>query len=174
MEIPEQEIQAVEKASKGRMSPAFVAGVLALLIGGGVTATGLIPQNEGKTNVAYIPVPGDVPTICYGETHGVQLGDHKDDKECKVLLRARVVQVFVQIAPIINVSMPMTRAAALIDFTYNEGIGTFSRSSILRDLNAGRTVQACEDLLKYEYADGRRLRGLVKRREAERALCLQP
>ena len=35
----------------------------------------LIKEFEGFRAQAYIPVPGDVPTIGYGFTRGVQLGD---------------------------------------------------------------------------------------------------
>lgn len=167
------DVAQIERASGGKLSSALIAAVLVVLIGAGNVATGLIPQNEGKTNVAIIPVPGDIPTICYGETHGIRLGDHRDDKECKVLLRTRVVQIFIQLVVLIEVPADVERWAAFIDFVYNEGIGTFKKSSILRDLNAGRGDEACDDLTKYVYAGGRRLPGLVRRRQAERALCLQ-
>ena len=36
----------------------------------------------------------------------------------------------------------------------------------------GNYVAGCNQLLRWVYADGRKLQGLVKRREKERALCL--
>lgn len=49
----------------------FVVGGLSL------TAAGLISIAtwEGFKGEAYIPVPGDVPTIGFGSTEGVKLGD---------------------------------------------------------------------------------------------------
>lgn len=165
--------RSIPTVSKGKVGGAFVAAVMAILMGvSGVS--GLIPTEEGKTNVAVIPVPGDVPTICYGETNGVQMGDTATDSQCAALLRSRLVIVFNQMAAVVTAPMTVNQGAAFADFVYNEGIGTFKRSSILRDFNAGRTSQACDDLLKYDIAGGRRLRGLTRRREAERVLCLKP
>ena len=35
-----------------------------------------IALHEGYRDTAYIPVPGDVPTIGFGTTEGVKMGDH--------------------------------------------------------------------------------------------------
>jgi GH24 family phage-related lysozyme (muramidase) len=42
-----------------------------------------------------------------------------------------------------------------MDFVYQFGTGTWEKSSMLRDLKAGKSKQACADLLKYKYV-GRR------------------
>lgn len=67
--------------------------------------------------------------------------------------------------------MPETRRAALASFVYNVGEGQFSRSTLLRKLNAGDAREACAELSRWVYAGGRVLTGLVKRRAAERELC---
>lgn len=73
----------------------------------------------------------------------------------------------------IHVSMPPHRYSSILSFTYNEGEGTLHRSSIRTDMNAGRTTQACNDLLKYDIANGKVLVGLENRRKAERGYCLR-
>ena len=62
---------------------------------------------------------------------------------------------------------------ALVSFTYNIGGQAFCSSTLVRKLNAGDTVGACNELSRWTRAKGIELPGLVKRRAAERAMCLQ-
>ncbi len=66
---------------------------------------------------------------------------------------------------------PETRAA-LGSFTYNVGVGAFNSSTLLRKAKSGDLIGACNELTRWVYAGGRKLKGLVIRREAERELCL--
>ncbi len=69
--------------------------------------------------------------------------------------------------------MPDTRKAALASFVYNVGETQFSRSTLLRKLNAGDVKGACAELSRWVYAGGKVYKGLVNRRMAERELCEQ-
>jgi lysozyme len=63
--------------------------------------------------------------------------------------------------------------AALCSWTYNLGTGALQRSSLGRQyLNDGRYEEAADEMLKWVFCNGRRLRGLVLRRTDERALFL--
>ena len=63
--------------------------------------------------------------------------------------------------------------AALCSWTYNLGSGALQRSSLRRlYINEGRYEEAADELLRWVYCNGRRLRGLVFRRTDERALFL--
>ena len=59
---------------------------------------------------------------------------------------------------------------ALVSFTFNLGAGALQRSTLRRCCNQGRDGEAPAQFLRYVYAAGRRLPGLVKRRAAEAAL----
>ena len=62
---------------------------------------------------------------------------------------------------------------ALCSWTYNLGSGALQRSSLRRlYLNDGRYEEAADELLRWVFCNGRRLRGLVLRRMDERALFL--
>ena len=61
---------------------------------------------------------------------------------------------------------------AFVSFAYNVGSGAFCSSTLVRKLNAGDYEGACNELTRWVYAGGRKLQGLVNRREAERKLCL--
>lgn len=70
------------------------------------------------------------------------------------------------------VTVPLTdnQRAALISFTFNLGCNALKRSSLVKKLNAGDTVGACQEFAKWSYAGGRQINGLLRRRTAEAAL----
>lgn len=158
------------KAVRGvAMAFAAVGGLAALLS----LATPVLQGFEGKTNHAIIPVPGDVPTICHGHTATAEMGQVRTDEECEALLKQDLSEAFMAVARHVRVDMPKARWVAMASFVFNVGEGAFSKSTLLRKLNAGDTVGACNELRRWVYAAGRKLKGLERRREAERALCLQ-
>ena len=61
---------------------------------------------------------------------------------------------------------------ALVSFAFNCGLGTLQRSSIRTAFNRGEISMAADNFLKYTKAAGRELPGLLRRRQAERALFL--
>lgn len=56
---------------------------------------------------------------------------------------------------------------ALTDFTFNLGIGAFYRSTMLKDINAGRFAQAAQQFPLWDHAAGKVVAGLLYRRLAE-------
>lgn len=129
-------------------------------------------HHEGLRLKAYLD-PIGIPTICYGETLGVQLGQQKTKAECDALFEARLGVFAYAVDAAITPSMSPHTHAALTSWTYNVGIGAMQKSTLVRLMNEGRTVEACNELPKWNKAGGRVLTGLVKRREEERKLCLQ-
>jgi len=126
---------------------------------------------EGLRVKAYLD-PIKIPTICFGETENVQMGDTKTVQECKDMLTMRLGYFAYQVDQIVTAPMSPETHASLTSFTYNCGVECFKKSSIARLANSGKMREACDFLLKYNRAGGKVLNGLVKRREAERALCL--
>lgn len=61
---------------------------------------------------------------------------------------------------------------ALVSFAFNAGLGNLQRSQIRIKANRGEWESAAEALMDWTKGGGRVLPGLVKRREAERALFL--
>ena len=61
---------------------------------------------------------------------------------------------------------------ALVSFAFNAGLGNLQRSQIRIRANRGEWKGAAEALMDWTKGGGRVLPGLVKRREAERALFL--
>lgn len=145
-----------------------------------VLAASVIGGFEGYSSYAY-PDPatlGPPWTICYGHTGNIKPYQRASLQECKALLQQDLAKVYAVglescVKPEVIAAMPDTRYVALLSFVYNEGQGTFCKSSIRYDLNADNVQGACDDFLKYGWANGRLFPGLVKRRQAERHLCLE-
>jgi len=69
---------------------------------------------------------------------------------------------------------PLTQGQfdALIAFSYNVGLGALQRSTLRSAFNRGDLDLAADAFLKYNKAGGKELKGLTRRRQAERALFL--
>ena len=142
-----------------------VGGSLAVLLG-------LIGAFEGYRLHAYAD-PVGIPTICAGETHGVKLGDVATPDECRDMTAAQAQASIAAVQAMLTHPQPDTRLGALADLEYNIGQTAFRHSSTLRFINAGQIQQGCDAMRNWKYAGGKVWPGLVRRREAERRLCLQ-
>lgn len=143
---------------------------------GGVAATAAVFVGgwEGLQTMAY-PDPaskGPPWTICYGHTAGVKPGDRKSVEECKRLLMVELGEYAAGVEHCIKVSIPDTRLIALTSFAYNVGVGGACKSSVVRLINQGKTREGCDALMRWNKAAGITFRGLTRRRDAERKLCL--
>jgi len=134
-------------------------------------ASAIIAPWEGVELQAYRDIVG-VPTVCYGETRGVKMGDRYTLAECKTQLAAAVGQFEAAIRPCLPATLPDPTRAAFISAAYNIGSHAFCKSTMSRRAKAGDLRGACEALLMWIKAGGREVRGLVNRRKAERELCL--
>lgn len=61
---------------------------------------------------------------------------------------------------------------SLVSFAFNCGLGTLQRSTLRQKLLRGDKEGAADELLKYSMAGGKVLKGLLNRRNDERALFL--
>lgn len=131
----------------------------------------VVMQAEGLRTQAYKDYNG-VPTLCYGSTSGVAMGDTATPEECEILLQGELLTFAESVDRYIVVTVTPETHAALASFAYNVGIGAFRKSTLLRKLNAGDYTGACNELRRWVYSGGDKLPGLVRRREIERSLCL--
>lgn len=142
------------------------------VVGGALAiAAPLVAHFEGERNRAYLD-PVGIPTVCYGHTATARIGQTHTDEECLVLLEQDLGDAFDAVDQHVDVPLPPTRRAALASFVYNVGEGALMRSTLLRKLNAGDVMGACDELRRWVYASGRKLAGLMRRRKVERELCL--
>jgi lysozyme len=144
---------------------AALAGVLAISVP-------LAASFEGLRERPYYDVTG-ILTICYGETLGVNAKDRKTPAECRTMLETRMQGFAIQVDNLVTVPMTTERWAAMTDFAYNVGINKFAKTTLLKKLNSGDTVGACNELLRWRFAGPVELEGLKRRRIAERELCMK-
>lgn len=132
----------------------------------------LIKSFEGLELEAYMPTPIDVPTIGYGHTKTVEMGMKITEKQAEDLLKKDLAWVEAVIAK--NVTVPLTQPQydALCSFIYNLGGTNFKRSTLLKKLNNKAYRGAADELPRWNRQGSKVLRGLTRRREAERALFL--
>ena len=140
----------------------------------------LIKEFEGFEGKAYYD-PVGVLTIGYGHTNlsgqppKVVPGLTISEPEASKLL-VRLLDKVYEPAVKKNVKVPLTenQYGALVSWTYNLGEGNLKKSTMLKRLNAGDYEGAADEMLKWNRAGGKVLRGLTRRRKAERALFLTP
>lgn len=137
-----------------------------------MAGSGTVSFFEGKANTAY-PDPVGIVTICYGETRGVKKGDYKTDEECLESLASELVEHEKGMLKVVKVPLSTKEQAAYLSFTYNLGVKSFTNSTLLKKLNSSDRVGACNELLRWNKANGKVLNGLTKRRQEENKLCLE-
>lgn len=135
-------------------------------------AFSLIAGFEGLRTVAYND-PVGIPTICFGFTAGVELGDTATVTDCENQLKTDVSDYSLAVANAVEVPLSSYELAAYTSFAYNVGVNAFRRSTLLKKLNAGDRLGACYELDRWVYAGGIKLPGLISRRQDEREICLK-
>ena len=146
------------------------------LVGGVMAAAvALVGAWEGLRTVAYPDrLANNLPTVCYGWTIGVKLGDEYTKEECDTMLGNGLVEFERGMRKCLTTpdAIPDKTYVAFLSGSYNIGVGAFCGSSMARLANAGDLVGACEALTRWNKAGGKVVQGLVNRRAAERELCL--
>ncbi len=131
-----------------------------------------IAVHEGYRSDAYTPVAGDVPTIGFGTTENVKFGDKISVERALVRLlddASEFEQAVKRCAP---VPMYQYEFDAYVSLSYNIGSGAFCSSTLVKKLNSGDYVGACEQILRWDRFKGKPLAGLTKRRQQEYKQCL--
>jgi lysozyme len=146
----------------------------------------LIQQFEGFVSPAE-PDPVGVPTIGWGTTvysdgRVVRNGDTISHIDAEVELKtacdriAKTIEENLHLPP--QISLNQNQIDALISFTFNVGTAGLLGSTLFKDKSKGDFAEAANEFGKWVHAtkpDGTKitLPGLVKRREAEKALFLK-
>ena len=129
----------------------------------------LIRKAEGLRLSAY-KCPAGIPTIGYGHTAGVKMGQVIDKAEAESLLLGDAASFELSVLGMVKVPLSQGQFDALVSFAYNLGGGALKGSTLLRLLNAGLYADAANQFCRWNKADGKALAGLTIRRALERAL----
>jgi len=133
---------------------------------------GIIRQCEGLRLKAYL-CPAGKWTIGYGHTGpDVKAGMTISEDEANALLSRDLTSAETVITKAVTIPISDNQFSALVSFVFNLGAGNFSRSTLLKKLNAGDIAGAAAEFPRWNKVDGTVLDGLTRRRAAERALFL--
>ena len=124
---------------------------------------------EGLRLEAYQDAAG-VPTIGYGHTGNVRMGDRISEYWAKDLL-LRDIAMAEEAVEALEVVRTQGQLDALVSFVFNLGIDRLKSSTLLKVIRQGGTMrQIRREFMRWVHVGGRPLAGLQKRRawEAQR------
>lgn len=129
------------------------------------------PSWEGRMYSTYYDI-GGVLSYCDGATENPVPGKRYTDEECD----EQTARDLARHAEGIKGCLPWDRLTdgqrvAFVDAAYNIGVRAFCNSSMARRAREGDILGACAALSMWDKVGGKPVRGLTRRRAAERALC---
>jgi GH24 family phage-related lysozyme (muramidase) len=136
----------------------------------------IIKHFEGRKLQAYQDSVG-IWTIGYGHTSAagapqVRAGMTITEQQAEDILKQDLGLFEAGVRDRVKVPLNSDQFSALVSFAFNVGLGALGNSTLLRKLNAGDYAGAANEFTRWVKAGGATLPGLVRRRDAERALFL--
>ena len=133
----------------------------------------LIAYYEGFMPKTYVD-PVGIPTVCYGQTGAAaKPGAVYTQEEGETMMAGEIVAPLARLDQCLQSPLAPHEWAALTSLAYNVGTGAICSSTIARMIRAGAPgSEWCEQFPRWVYAGGKVLPGLVKRRAAERKICI--
>lgn len=122
--------------------------------------------------------PVGLPTIGYGHllsrTAWAPLGQFPaiTVAQAEALLRSDLMKAAGAVMRMVKVKLNANQIAALIDFVFNAGAGNFEISTVRKVINRGDFDSVPAQLMRWVYAKGVKLPGLVRRRRVEAELWM--
>ena len=133
----------------------------------------LIKQFEGFSGKPYLDSVG-MPTIGYGFTYypngkRVTMNDSPISEEHATTLLAEIIKPYeVGVDSMTRDDITQNQFNALVSFAYNLGVKSLQGSTLLKKVNRNPNDKTIRDeFLKWVNAGGKKLQGLVNRRNKE-------
>jgi lysozyme len=147
----------------GRIQVGFLSASAVALVG--------LAVHEGYREDAYLDIVG-VPTIGYGTTQGVKMGDRTNPVKALERALADMQKFEGAIKKCVKVPLYQHEYDAYLSLSYNIGSGAFCSSTLVKLLNQKDYAGACKQILRWNRAGGKEVRGLTIRRQEEYQKCL--
>ena len=128
----------------------------------------LIKRFEGCRLEQYNDVAG-LKTIGIG--HLIKPGESFDtltQDEADVLLMADLAQFEQCVSNLVRVPINQNEFDALVSFAFNLGCRALQNSTLLKMVNIANFESAANEFLRWDFAGGKKVKGLTNRRIAER------
>ena len=141
------------------------------------TGIDLISSFEGIRLNAYDDGVGvwtiGIGTTIYPNGTKVKKGDKCTQEQALEYLQHDLKSFEKTVNDSVKVPLSQNQFDALVSLSYNIGSGAFKNSTLLKKLNAKDYAGAADQFLVWNKGGGKVLKGLVRRRDAERALFLK-
>jgi len=134
----------------------------------------MLKRCEGFSAKAY-PDPGtggEPYTIGYGHTDKVKSGDIANEYQAGNLLLQDLQIAVKAINTYVTWPLSQNQFDALVSFVFNVGVGNFSKSTLLKMINAHDFTGAADQFLRWNRSGGNVMAGLNSRRIEERELFI--
>lgn len=117
-------------------------------------------SSEGYEEKSMIPTKGDRPTLGYGSTFHedgspVKMGEKTSPVRALIKAQAHISKeekIFRESLP--GVTLTQGEYDLYMDWTYQYGTGAWLKSSVRKNLLAGKYPEACASLLQYRFSAG--------------------
>jgi lysozyme len=134
----------------------------------------LIKKYEGLRLKKYL-CPAQKWTIGYG--HVILKNENLviiTKEKAEELLQSDLEKTYNSILKVIkNIKLNENQINALISFVFNIGSGAFATSTVLRKLKSNDYIGASDQFSRWVYGSGKKLPGLIKRRNDEKNLFME-
>lgn len=166
-------------AGKEGVTPAKPVGKFSIIGGSAalvLAAAALFVQPwEGTELKPYRDVVG-VATWCTGHTSPGETPKARYTKaECDRILATDLGKTYTKLAGCITRPVTVNQMVSVLELGFNAGAGAVCKSTLVRMLNEGQPASLwCKQLLRWDKAGGRVIRGLTKRRRASYEVCIKP
>jgi GH24 family phage-related lysozyme (muramidase) len=133
----------------------------------------IIKDCESLKLKAYF-CPAGVPTIGWGHTKGVKIGDIITEAQAEQYLADDLDNFEKGVDTMLTHNATDNQFSACVSLAFNVGLSNFSISNVRKFTNEGKPEQAQAYFKSFVRGGGVVLPGLVKRREMERKLFIKP
>lgn len=156
------------------LSDKYKTKLIALGLSSSLATAGVfIANSEGLVLGTYVD-PVGILTSCFGHTSKeLRVGEKFTEDQCLSQLAKDLEVRNSYLDKLVKVDISPEERVAYLSFTYNLGSANLGKSTLLKKLNNGDHVGACNELTKWVYSRGIKFKGLVTRRQAEKELCLK-
>ena len=116
---------------------------------------------------------GGVPTIGWGHTKGVKLGQTITLEQAEKFIREDLQEAELCVERQVPYGLAPHQFDALVSLVFNIGVTAFTKSTLLKKLDQNDIQGAADQFERWCFDNGKKVKGLLRRRLAEKQIFLE-